>query len=48
MQFQQGAGIIAYRGQSKDTVFVTRATGALPKINALGDELTSLPQNVAW
>ena len=46
VQFQQGAGIKLTEGQSKDTVFVTRATGALPKINALGDELTSLPQNV--
>jgi hypothetical protein len=33
-------------GQSRDTVYVTRANGALPIIDAMGDSLTSLPQAV--
>lgn len=48
VQFQQGPGVKPLtEGQSKDTVFVTRATGALPTINALGDALTSLPESFA-
>jgi hypothetical protein len=34
-------------GQSKDMVFVTRAAGALPLIDELGNNLTSLGENVA-
>jgi hypothetical protein len=34
-------------GQSKDMVFVTRATGALPIVDTLGDNLASLPQYAA-
>lgn len=34
-------------GQSKDTVFVTRATGALPTLDELGNKLTSLGESVA-
>jgi hypothetical protein len=34
-------------GQAKDMVFVTRATGALPIVDKLGDKLASLPQYAA-
>lgn len=34
-------------GQSKDMVFVTRATGALPIVDRLGDKLASLPEYAA-
>lgn len=47
-EFQQGSGLKPLtEGQSKDTVFATRAEGALPTIDQYGDELTSAPQNVA-
>lgn len=46
--FQQGANIKPMtEGQSKDTVFATRAEGALPLIDKFGDALTSLPESVA-
>lgn len=45
--FQQGQGVKPLtEGQSKDTVFATRAMGALPVIDQLGNELTSLPQTL--
>lgn len=45
--FQQGANIKPLtEGQSKDTVFATRAEGALPLIDKFGDALTSLPETV--
>jgi hypothetical protein len=48
VSFVQGSGMKPLtEAQSKDTVFVTRAAGALPKIDELGDELTSAPQNMA-
>jgi hypothetical protein len=34
-------------GQAKDMVFVTRATGALPIVDKLGDKLASLPEYAA-
>lgn len=47
-EFQQGSGLKPLtEGQSKDTVFATRAAGALPTINELGDALTSAPENIA-
>lgn len=46
--FQQGANIKPLtEAQSKDTVFATRAKGALPIIDQFGDALTSLPESVA-
>lgn len=33
-------------GQSKDMVYVTRASGALPTVDALGEKLTSLTEKV--
>ena len=43
--FQQGQNIKPLtEGQSKDTVFSTRAAGALPLIDKYGDALTSLGQ----
>ena len=43
--FQQGGNIKPMtEGQSKDTVFATRAAGALPLIDSLGSALTSLPE----
>jgi hypothetical protein len=42
VSFQQGGNIKPLtEGQSKDTVFATRATGALPTIDKLGSALTS-------
>lgn len=47
VQFQQGVGLKPLtESQSKDTVFVTRATGALPLIDKYGDELTNLSQSM--
>ena len=46
VSFVQGSGMKPLtEAQSKDTVFVTRASGALPKIDELGNELTSAAQN---
>lgn len=45
--FQQGANIKPMtEGQSKDTVYATRAEGALPLLDKFGDALTSLPQSL--
>lgn len=45
--FQQGGNIKPLtESQSKDTVYSTRAAGALPLIDKFGEELTSLPQSV--
>jgi flagellum-specific peptidoglycan hydrolase FlgJ len=44
--FQQGNAKPLTEGQSKDVVYVTRATGALPVLDRLGDTLTSLKQDV--
>lgn len=46
VSFSQG-NLKLTEGQSKDTVYVTRATGALPIIDSLGEALTNLPQSVA-
>jgi hypothetical protein len=47
VSFQQGANIKPLtEGQSKDTVFATRAAGALPLIDQFGDALTSLGESV--
>jgi hypothetical protein len=47
VSFQQGANIKPLtEGQSKDTVFATRAEGALPLIDKFGDALTSLPETM--
>jgi hypothetical protein len=44
--FQQGQNIKPLtEGQSKDTVFATRAAGALPIIDKMGDSLTGFVQN---
>lgn len=46
--FNQGAGVKPLtEGQSKDTVFSTRAEGALPIIDQYGDALTNLGESVA-
>ncbi len=45
--FQQGNMKPLTEGQSKDTVFSTRAEGALPIIDQFGDALTSLPETMA-
>ncbi len=42
----QGVGRPLTEGQSKDTVFATRAEGTLPIIDKYGDALTSLPESV--
>lgn len=43
--FQQGGNIKPMtEGQSKDAVYSTRAEGALPIIDSMGDALTSLPE----
>lgn len=48
VNFQQGTGLKPLtESQSKDTVFVTRATGALPLIDQFGDSLTSLGERAA-
>lgn len=45
--FQQGSGLKPLtEGQSKDTVYATRAEGALPIIDALGNSLTDLRTSV--
>ena len=45
--FQQGANIKPLtEGQSKDTVFTTKAEGSLPIIDKFGDALTSLGESV--
>jgi len=44
--FQQGNMKPMTEGQSKDTVFSTRAAGALPLIDQFGDALTSLPETM--
>lgn len=46
VQFTQGNVKPLTEAQSKDTVFVTRAAGALPIIDQYGDALTSLTQSV--
>lgn len=47
VSFQQGGNIKPMtEGQSKDTVYATRATGALGLIDQFGDALTSLPETV--
>lgn len=46
VQFQQGGGKPLTEGQAKDTVFVTRASGALPLIDKYGDALTNLGERV--
>ncbi len=43
----QGPGKPLTESQSKDTVFSTRAAGALPVIDQYGDALTSFGENVA-
>lgn len=46
--FQQGAGVTGKpmtESQSKDTVYVTRAAGALPVLDELGDNLTDFSQS---
>lgn len=46
--FQQGANIKPLtEGQSKDTVYATRAEGALPLIDQFGEALTGLGESVA-
>jgi hypothetical protein len=45
--FQQGSALKLTEGQSKDSVFITRATGALPLIDKYGDALTDLTESVA-
>jgi len=47
VSIQQGAMPKLTEGQSKDAVYVTRASGALPTVDALGDKLTSLTEDVA-
>lgn len=48
VSFQQGQNMKPLtEGQSKDTVFATRAEGALPLIDKFGDALTSLPETMA-
>lgn len=44
---QGGAPKPLTEGQSKDTVYATRASNALPTIDALEDKLLSLPENMA-
>lgn len=45
VSFQQGGNMKPLtEGQSKDAVYSTRAEGALPIIDSMGDALTSLPQ----
>ena len=45
--FQQGANIKPLtEGQSKDATYSTRAEGALPIIDSMGEALTSLPQSM--
>lgn len=45
--FQQGSGLKPLtEGQSKDTVYSTRAEGALPLIDEMGNALTSLSESV--
>lgn len=45
--FQQGQNIKPMtEGQSKDTVYATRAEGALPLLDKFGEALTSLPQSL--
>lgn len=45
--FQQGNIKPMTEAQSKDTVYATRAEGALPIIDNLGNALTSLPETMA-
>ena len=48
VSFQQGGNIKPLtEGQSKDTVYSTRAQGALPLIDQFGDALTSFPERMA-
>lgn len=47
VEFTQGGPMKPMtEAQSKDTVFVTRAAGALPRIDQFGNALTSLPEAV--
>lgn len=48
VSFQQGGNIKPLtEGQSKDTVYATRAAGALPLIDRYGDALTNFGESVA-
>ena len=47
VSFQQGGNIKPLtEGQSKDATYSTRAEGALPIIDSMGEALTSLPQSM--
>ena len=47
VMFQQGGNIKPLtEGQSKDTVYSTRAAGALPLVDQYGEALTSLPETM--
>lgn len=48
MTFSQGSNMPKLtEGQSKDVVYFTKGSGALPTVDALGDKLTSLPEAAA-
>lgn len=48
MTFQQGTNMPKLtEGQSKDVVYFTKGSGALPTLDALGDKLTNLPEAAA-
>lgn len=47
VKFNQGMGKPLTEAQGKDTVYATRAEGALPLIDQYGDALTSFGENIA-